>query len=75
MDIVWNNREHLEVLSECEDGEVVMLKRFPSAGPFLVTDVQNTMDFKLLFNLNECTSKYVSPDEHVEVLQTELHIL
>ena len=75
MDIVWNNRRHLDVLNECKDGEVVILRRFPSAGPFLVTDLRNTVDFKLLFNLNECTSEYVNPDEQVEVLQTELHIL
>ena len=75
MDIVWNNREHLAILKECEDGDVVMLKRFPPAGPFLVTDLRNTTDFKLLFNLSECTSEYFSTDEQIEVLQTELHIL
>lgn len=75
MDIVWNNRKHLYVLSECKEGEVVLLKRFPSSGPFLVIDLRNTVDFRLLFNLSEGTSEYVSPDEQVEVLQTELHIL
>ena len=75
MDIVWENRERLYVLSECKEGEVVRLRRFPSSGPFLVLDLRNTVDFRLLFNLNEGTSEYVSPDEQVEVLQTKLHIL
>lgn len=75
MNIVWNSKEYLDVLNECKEGEVVLLKRYPEAGPFLVTDLRNTINFRLLFDLNERTSKYVDPDEQVEVLRTELHIL
>ena len=75
MDIVWENRRYSDVLSDCENGAVVMLKRYPESGPFLVTDLQNTIDFRLLFNLDDCTSKYISPDERVEILEAKLHIL
>ena len=75
MDIVWNNRKYLNFLGECKDGEIVILKSCPESGPFLITDSENTVGFRLLFNLYECTSVYISPDERVEVLQAELHIL
>ena len=75
MDIVWENRKCSDILSDCENGAVVMLKRYPESGPFLVTDCLNTVNFRLLFNLNDCTSEYIRPDERVEVLEAELHVL
>lgn len=75
MDIIWNNKEHLGILGNCEKGEVVILRGYPGSGPFLVIDPQTTTELRLLFDLNERTSKYISPYEQVEVLRTELHIL
>lgn len=75
MNVVWDDKNYLDVLGDCEDGAVVMLRKCPGSGPFLVTNLRNTVDFRYLFNLYNCTSEWISPDERVEVLETELHIL
>ena len=76
MDIVWErNIPSLNTLCGCDEGKVVMLKESLELGPFLVIGTKSATGSILLFNLDRNTLDYFSPNERVEILQTELHIL
>lgn len=75
MDIVWERENRsLNYLCGCDEGDVVMLKESSELVPFLVIGSRNSEGSILLFNLDRNTFNYFSPNERVEILQTELHI-
>lgn len=78
MDVVWERKEYFnKTLRDCENGDVVQLEKYPGFGPFFVVgrDIDDSKGRVLLFDFSDNLSTFFNADEHVEVLQAELHIL
>lgn len=77
MDIVWEKKKYFnkDTLKDCEKGAVVLLVRYRNFGPFLVVGCDNGSAEKiLLFDFNDNIPSFFDADEHVEVLDAELHV-
>ena len=77
MDIVWERKKYFkDILRDYENGDVVLLSKYQNFGPFLVVGCNNDSAGKiLLFDFSDNLSSFFNANEHVKVLQTELHIL
>lgn len=76
MDIVWERKKYFkDTLKDCANGAVVLLENYQNFGPFLVIGYDNDYAGKiLLFDFSDNISTFFDVDEHVEVLETELHV-
>ena len=79
MDIVWEKKKSFkDTLKDCEKGAIVLLVRYRNFGPFLVVGCNNgsngSAEKILLFDFNDNIPSFFDADEHVEVLDAELHV-
>lgn len=64
-----------DTLKDCANGAVVLLENYQNFGPFLVIGYDNGYAGKiLLFDFSDNISTFFDVDEHVEVLEAELHV-
>ena len=77
MNVVWERKGYFnKTLRNCENGDVVQLKKYPSYGPFFVVgrNIDDSEGRVLLFDFSNNLSTFFNADENVEVLQAELHV-
>lgn len=76
MDIVWERKKYFkDTLKDCANGAVVLLENYQNFGPFLVIGYDSGHEGEiLLFDFSDNTSTFFEADEHVEVLEAELHV-
>lgn len=76
MDIVWERKKYFEdILRDCENGDIVLLKKYQNFGPFLVIGYDNGHAGKiLLFDFSDNISTFFDANERAEVLDAKLHI-